>query len=119
MSERERERVRRVGLNEALFREVNERLVALVEANRPDPGPLAVLCECGNADCDDRIQLDGSAYERVRSDPLLFVVLTGHELPDVEDVVEREAGYNVVRKRGPEAEKLAERTNPRSRNRAG
>ena len=38
--------------------------------------------------CNERIAVDVGAYEKVRADPTLFFVLPGHELPDVEHVVE-------------------------------
>ncbi len=60
------------------------------------------MCECGQAECATRIQLTRAAYEHVRSEPLFFAVTPGHELPDVEDVVERHPAYHVVRSpRGP------------------
>ncbi|MGH2807583.1 MAG: hypothetical protein ACRDKT_09935, partial [Actinomycetota bacterium] len=39
-------------------------------------------------------------YERVRANPLWFFVADGHEIGGVEDVVERNDGYNIVRKKG-------------------
>jgi hypothetical protein len=114
MTDRERERARRVGLNEALFREVNERLSELAEGTAHPSEPLDLICECGNASCDRRIQLDRSAYEQLRSDPLRFAVVNGHELPEVEEVVDRLGGYNVVRKQGEEAERVARQTDPRA-----
>jgi hypothetical protein len=38
-------------------------------------------------------------YERVRREPTPFFVLPGHEMPDVEDLVERHETYLVVEKR--------------------
>jgi hypothetical protein len=52
-------------------------------------------------------------YELVRGDPLHFLVLPGHELEDVEDVVERGDGFTVVRKRDGAAQ-VAAATDPRS-----
>jgi hypothetical protein len=107
------ERARRIGLNEALFREVNERVTDL--AQRFDPaGRLALVCECGAVECAEGIRVDRDEYELVRADPRLFMVLAGHELEGVEDVVERRAGYVVVRKREGEPAHVAESTDPRS-----
>jgi hypothetical protein len=108
------ERARRVGLNEALFRQVNEQLDELHETFRPDSAPLELICECGNLDCADQIRLDRPEYEHLRSDALLFAVVHGHELPDVEEIVERHPTYYVVRKREAEAQRIAELTDPRS-----
>jgi hypothetical protein len=95
---REDERVRRVGLNEAVFRALNEQIEALNE-RFPVPGTmLDVVCECGRADCAERIRIERQAYERLRADPLLFAILPGHERPEAERIVEVTRGYNVVQK---------------------
>jgi hypothetical protein len=103
----------RVGLNEALFREVNEQIRGLNGDLGTDSGTMTVICECGDADCTERIELRVADYERVRSDSRLYVIATGHEFPDIERVVERGGGYDVVQKRGYAAE-LARETDPRS-----
>ena len=108
------ERDRRIGENEAIFRQVNERVSELnrsfsVVLERGD-----YLCECGNEDCVDRIALTSEEYERVRAEPTQFVVKPGHVVPDVEDVVRSEPGYEIVRKREGEAAAVARETDPRS-----
>jgi hypothetical protein len=108
------EQARRVGLNEALFREVNEQIHGLNQGFAANDGSMSVICECGDADCAERLELPVSAYERVRSDSLLFVIVHGHEFPDVEQVVEQAEGYDVVRKRETEAAEVADETDPRS-----
>ena len=107
------ERDRRIGENEAIFRQVNERVS---ELNRSfslvlDRGDY--LCECGSEDCVERIALTPEEYERVRSEPTQFVVKPGHVAPDVEDVVRSEPEYEIVRKRDSEAAALARETDPR------
>jgi hypothetical protein len=48
-------------------------------------------------------------YERIHGDPTQFVVVPGHEEPSVEDVVEQDEEYAVVRKKeGGPAELAAE-----------
>ena len=107
------ERERRIGLNEALFREVNERLRELAEGSPSTPGKLDLICECGNVTCASRIEMDSGEYEQVRSDSTTFAIVKGHEIPDVEEIVERRKRYDVVRKRAGEAERVAEETDPR------
>jgi hypothetical protein len=107
------EQARRVGLNEALFREVNEQIRGLNRELEADDGTMTVICECGDADCAERLEVRVSAYERVRSDSLLFLIATGHEFPEAEQVVEQADGYDVVRKVEDAAE-LADETDPRS-----
>jgi hypothetical protein len=79
-------RAERLGRNEGLFRQVNERLRELGEgfsvvANRAD-----FVCECGDESCAEPIQLTLEEYERVRSDSRWFVVLRAHVRPDVERI---------------------------------
>ena len=107
------ERERRIGLNEALFREVNERIERVSGALQTGTGTIAILCECGNETCVEHIEVSVSEYERIRSDSLLYVIATGHEIPDAEEVVERGDGWEVVRKGGVASE-VAEETDPRS-----
>ena len=107
------ERERRMAQNEALFREVNERVESV--AHRLGPGvAYEFVCECANADCTFRVQLPVDAYEDIRSDPKQFVVLPLHYTPEVEDLVAEEDSYWIVRKSG-EAGDYVERLNPRDR----
>jgi hypothetical protein len=108
------ERERRIGLNESVFRQVNERVEDLNRAFSQVTETMDVVCECGDASCIDQIIVSLPDYERVRSDPTLFFIVPGHQAPDVETVVEEQAGFAVVRKdEGDEAE-LARETDPRS-----
>src|SRR5215216_1384883 len=93
------DRERRMAQNEALFREVNERVEALAEQLRPDT-PYEFLCECANADCTYRFTLSRSVYEAVRADPQQFIVLPLHYTPEIEELVRKEDGYWVIRKTG-------------------
>jgi hypothetical protein len=92
------ERARRVGANEALFRTVNEEVRGLSKRFAVVEDPLSVVCECGLADCSEHVAVPAEDYERVRAEPTYFIILPGHELPDVESVVERHEQYFVVRK---------------------
>jgi hypothetical protein len=107
------ERERRMAQNEALFREVNER-VKDIAAKLGDDGGYEYFCECANKDCTFRISMRLADYERLRSDPKQFVVLPDHYTPEIEDVVARNEGFWVVRKSG-EAGEYVERLDPRTR----
>ncbi len=107
------EREQRLAQNEALFREVNERVDAIAHKLGPNV-PYEFLCECANADCTFRITLPTSIYEAVRSDPTQFVVLPDHFTPEVEELIVQEETYWIVRKTGDAAE-YVERLDPRSR----
>jgi hypothetical protein len=108
------ERERKIGLNEALFREVNERIGEVNRTFAAVTGVIDVMCECGDTGCIERIVVEQPAYEAVRSEGAHFLVVPGHEIPDVETVVERHPTYYVVRKNAGAAEELAESTDPRS-----
>jgi hypothetical protein len=86
----------RVARNEALFREFNERVEDLADSGGADR--VRFVCECGDLDCLDRVELTRAAYEELRSDPTHFVVAPGHENAEVERVVARGEGYHVVEK---------------------
>jgi hypothetical protein len=106
-------REQRLAQNEALFREVNERVEAVAHQLGPDV-PYEFMCECANPDCTFRINLSIGEYERVRADPRQFVVLPLHYTPEVEELVLEEPTYWVVRKSG-EAGEYVEHLDPRSR----
>lgn len=106
------DRGRRIGLNEALFRQVNERISELGDDFHMKE--LEILCECGDIDCGDRFEIEHQAYEELRSEPTHFAVLPGHEIPDVETVVERRRVYTVVRKDPGGPAEVAEKTDPRA-----
>jgi hypothetical protein len=107
------EREQRLAQNEALFREVNERVETLAHQLGPNV-PYEFLCECANADCTFRLTLPLKVYEGVRADPQQFVVLPLHYTPEVEDLVLKEDAHWVVRKTG-EAGEYVEQLDPRSR----
>jgi hypothetical protein len=104
------ERFARQARNEALFREVNERIAQLGEnaqAWSPD-GTIEFLCECGEeGGCGQRVRVPAEAYERVRSQDDRFVVRPGHETPELEHAVEWTDDYVVVDKI-PDAEPYVE-----------
>jgi hypothetical protein len=109
------QREERIGQNEALFREVNERTKEIVDEMSPDDPPpaLSVLCECGLIDCSARLSISPADYERVRGRAEWFILMRGHEMPDVEFVVEDHSDYLVVEKR-EEAAEVARETDPRA-----
>jgi len=109
------EREQRMAQNEALFREVNERVDELADEQRDHDAELSdYLCECANADCTFRVPLSGVEYEAIRSEPTQFAVLPGHFTPEVEVLVSRRERYWIVKKLG-EAGAYVEALDPRSR----
>jgi len=90
----------RIEKNERLFREVNERIREVGQRFADDLTRFDFFCECADFECTERLTLTLRDYESVRAHPARFVVLPGHELPDVEYVVGHEDGYVVVEKPG-------------------
>ena len=88
----------RIAENEAGYRGVNERLEGDVRRYAEPGERFDFVCECGNETCDERVSLSIDEYEAVRRDSRTFVVVSGHEIPDVEDVVAVSDGHSVVRK---------------------
>jgi hypothetical protein len=108
------EQVRRVGLNESIFRQVNEQIESLNRDFGSDDRTITVICECANGDCTDRLEVAVATYEAVRTDPRRFIIVSGHALPEFETVVEGGDGYDIVEKDDGPAAELAEETYPRS-----
>ena len=91
------DRKRRIEENEKLFREVNER-VAQMATGFSGPDPVWV-CECGDETCFEKVAVPIEEYKRIRANEAWFVILPGHEKPDVERVVSKDdGGYYVVEK---------------------
>lgn len=108
------ERARRIGLNEAVFREVNERVEALNRDLGVPDDRLELLCECGDPGCVERISMTIAAYADLRSDSRQFSVVPGHDLPEVETVVVEHGDYDVVMKHAGEPARVAEETDRRN-----
>jgi hypothetical protein len=96
--------------NQALWREINERIRLVAE----DSGDVTFLCECANLECTESLHLSLAEYEHVRSSPKRFPIALGHEFPAFEDVVVADDRYAVVEKRG-RAGKEAAKMDPRLR----
>jgi hypothetical protein len=107
------ERARKIGLNEAVFRQVNERIQDVAQTFGLGDRTLDLVCECGDGSCTLQIRMTTEEYEAMRGDPTLFAVSPGHEMPDVEDVVEKHDGYDVVRKHAGDPAEIAKSTDPR------
>lgn len=107
------EQARRVGLNEALFREVNEQIRGLASEFSVAEGTITVICECGKGECTERLEVPIADYERIRGVSTLYLVAKGHVFSDFEQVEEETAEFDVVRKREGTPADVARETNPR------
>jgi hypothetical protein len=90
--------------NQALIRDVNERIERLAGAAwRPE-----FLCECADSECIETLELSLGEYEAIRSSSVRFPLKPGHDRPEVEHVVEENERYIVVEKVGEAAEIVRE-----------
>ena len=103
----------RVAHNESIFRSINERIEAGASP-RPVEEAVVFLCECARLRCSDMVELTLPEYEAVRADPHRFLLVPGHELPDVEVVVDTRPGYLVVEKVGEAGRAAAREASPRT-----
>ena len=89
--------IERKARNQALFRQVNERIAE--EASRWDvqSETQIFVCECSHMGCTEQIALPVLAYERVRKDPTTFLVRRGHEDLEHERVLADQGDYLIVR----------------------
>jgi len=83
--------------NEAIFRRANERLKDRLSQLEAD-GRIPFVCECGNSDCLETVELTSEAYECVRAARDHYFMLAGHEDAATEKVVERHDNYIVTEK---------------------
>jgi hypothetical protein len=93
----------RVGHNQALFREVNERLKELNRRLERLEPMGSFLCECGDASCTEQVEMAATEYTEIRDHPLRFAVAPGHVFPEYERVVFANDRYTVVEKYGAAA----------------
>jgi hypothetical protein len=95
---------KRLAMNEALFREVNERIREISDSFGQKDATYDFLCECSDPMCSERVVLTRAEYEHVRADSTRFVVAKGHALPEIESVVNRATDHVVVEKEGAAAD---------------
>ncbi len=103
---------RRAARNEVLFRETNE----AIERGQWHDDPAKVVrfrCECSRLNCNLPVEVSLAEYERVRRFPRRFLVSVGHELPDIETVVDRASEHVLVVEKHEEAGEIAASADPR------
>jgi hypothetical protein len=95
------ERLRRQARNEALVRDVNERINA-VDQDTPASESVDTFgfhCECGrDGTCEERIWMTLDEYDLVRAQDDRFALVPGHQTDEIERVVESNDRYVIVDK---------------------
>jgi hypothetical protein len=92
---------RRLKENEVIFQQANKGVADFVmEDGGDDETLIGFYCECSNIDCRERILLNASDYRRYHKDQRHFIALKGHEMPNIENVVDEHDNFVIVRKVG-------------------
>lgn len=93
--------------NQALFREVNERIAELSTRMEAEASTQSFVCECSRTGCADIINVSLETYSRVRGDPTLFLLVTGHQDPGHEVVIEDLGPYVIAQTKAGAASQVA------------
>lgn len=91
-----RRRARRLAENEAVFSRFSERLRRRSSGDGEPEGIAQFVCECSTAHCTTGITLSVDDYRHLRSHPRWFAVVSGHQTPEIEPVVEEHHDYLIV-----------------------
>jgi hypothetical protein len=85
----------RIIQTEEFYRQIND----LIARNglREDK---AYMCECANPYCNETMDVSTEDIEILHSKSGYYIILPGHEIPDVEHVVQATALYSIVAKDG-------------------
>jgi hypothetical protein len=98
---------------ESLFREVNERIVAVNAQRELLDLPEALICECAKPECSELITMNVVEYRGLRLHSSWFVIAPSdeHFFPEVERIVASNGHYWVVEKHDGAA-RIAEQLDP-------
>lgn len=91
----------RIALNQATFREANERINAAAGVYAVDI-PVPFICECADPTCADVVRLALSQYEEIRAESRHFLNVPGHQAAaqGAAAVVAEREGYVIAEKIG-------------------
>lgn len=91
----------RIALNQATFREANERINAAAGVYAVDI-PVPFICECADPTCAEIVLLALSQYEEIRADSRHFLNVPGHQAAaqGAAAVVAEREGYVIAEKTG-------------------
>jgi hypothetical protein len=102
-TERRDGRVEKAARNQVLFREVNERIASLT-GRVNETGVNLFVCECSDPGCAEAVEVTSKEYEAVRAHGSRFVIVDGHQMPEIERVVDGNGRFLVVEKIGAAGE---------------
>lgn len=97
--------------NEVIFRQTNENVLSGLkevaklaeDADQKDLAPdlnqpVQFYCECSNENCRERVKLSPHDYEALHQNKSQFILLSGHNLPQIERTMRAEDNFIVVEK---------------------
>jgi hypothetical protein len=103
--------------NEMIFRRANEVVgdnLDQIDANHRDDGNpelvrdedilLHFKCECSDEDCDARIPMKLSVYQKIHENRDAFIIKLKHQVETIEKVILTENSYSVVEKNNSTSE---------------
>jgi hypothetical protein len=103
--------------NEMIFRRANEKVgdglgeldAMHIEDDNPhlirnDDALLHFKCECSDENCDARISIKLSAYQKIHENRDAFIIKLKHQVQAIEKVILAEEAYSVVEKNNSTAE---------------
>ena len=79
--------------NQLILREVNERIADITVHQKQSRSEF--VCECGQMDCNDHVDLDLGAYRVIRNGDY-FIAATGHCVEGVDRLVESRDGLDLL-----------------------
>jgi|SRR5581483_6963041 len=91
------DRRQRAVRNQALFRQVNQRIEELTARFTEPDEQVGYVCECLDITCLELISIPHDAYKQIRRHPTEFIVVPGHEDLTIEEVVDKATRWLVVR----------------------
>jgi len=103
--------------NEMIFRRANEKvgdgLDQIDAMHRDDGNPelvrnedllLHFKCECSDEDCDARIPIKLTVYQKIHENRDAFIIKLKHQVKEIEKVILTEDNYSVVEKNNSTSE---------------
>lgn len=103
--------------NEMIFRRANEKVgddlgsldAMHIEDDNPelirdDATLIHFKCECSDEDCDARIPIKLSDYQKIHENRDTFIIKLKHQVNAIEKVIQSEDSYSVVEKNNSTAE---------------
>jgi hypothetical protein len=90
--------------NEQLFYDMNKRIqetakeLVMQSKTEKEDLTLKFACECSDASCIQKIELDVAAFEKIHNIDDQYVVIPTHEQLDIENIIKTFPDYSVVKK---------------------